>query len=250
MILSTHGIIGSSSAIAPVSTGLYAVYKAESNANDSLGTYNGTAQGGLTYSAGKSGNAFTFNGTNAYVSLPNNSMNLSGDFSISLWVYHTASGPQTILSTEFYQTTPTNIYTGWGIIIDNLTASSNKLGFIIPKGTSTTYTGWEFNTLLTQNAWNHIVLTRVNNVNTYCWINNISSTYTLRGGAADITFNPIYSATEFCSIGAEKYTSTLAANYMKSGSKIDESYIYNRQLTTLERADLYNSGAGKFYPTF
>ena len=66
MILSTHGIVNSGSSN-PLNINLYAVYKAESNANDSLGTYNGTAQAGLTYSAGKSGNAFVFNGTNAFV---------------------------------------------------------------------------------------------------------------------------------------------------------------------------------------
>ena len=71
MILSTHGIIGSSGGVLPSTllTNLYAVYKAENNANDSLGTYNGTAQGGLTYTTGKSGNAFVFNGVNADILL-------------------------------------------------------------------------------------------------------------------------------------------------------------------------------------
>jgi len=75
MITSINGILASSGAKSTLLNNLFAVYKAESNANDSLGVYNGTANGGVTYSAGKSGNAFTFNGTTAYVSLP--TINLS-----------------------------------------------------------------------------------------------------------------------------------------------------------------------------
>ena len=75
---------------------LYAVYKAESNGNDSLGTYNATAvSGGVTYTAGKSGNEFSFNGTNGVVTLPTDSFKLTSDFSFSFWIY-----PTTIVGTH------------------------------------------------------------------------------------------------------------------------------------------------------
>jgi hypothetical protein len=80
--------VGSSS----LKTSLFAAYNGESNANDSFGSNNGTAQGGLTYTAGKIGTAFQFNGANAYVSLPNNSFNsLTNDFSVSFWMNLTDS---------------------------------------------------------------------------------------------------------------------------------------------------------------
>jgi len=66
MILATHGILANSVPLSTLNNSLYAVYNAENNANDGLGFYNGTAIGGITYTAGKIGNAFTFNGTNAY----------------------------------------------------------------------------------------------------------------------------------------------------------------------------------------
>jgi hypothetical protein len=72
-------------------TSLFAAYNGESNANDSFGANNGTAQGGLTYGTGKIGNAFNGNGTNAYVSLPNNSWNFTGTFSINIWAYLSSS---------------------------------------------------------------------------------------------------------------------------------------------------------------
>ena len=250
MILSTHGIVNSGSSN-PLNINLYAVYKAESNANDSLGTYNGTAQGGLTYSAGKSGNAFTFNGTNAYVSLPNNSMNFTGDFSISMWIYPTSGLTQSIIDNLAY--TNGVVYKGWQLDINNSTGSdTGKITFSIPQGPGgSTGTFWQFTTTaLTNNAWNHLSLIRVGGVNTYCWVNNISQAYTLSGTGANITTNPTYNALQYVTIGAFKQLSGAVGNLVKSGGMIDESYIYNRELTTLERTDLYNSGAGKFYPTF
>jgi hypothetical protein len=253
MILASHGIISSSGGLPPSTllTNLYAVYKAESNANDSLEDYNGTAYGGLTYSAGKSGNAFTFNGTTSYVSLPDNSMNLTGDFSISMWVYPTSGLTQSILDNIAFASGSIN--KGWQLDINNMTgAQSGKITFSIPQGpASNAYTGWEFRTTsLTNNAWNHIVIKRVDGVNTYCWVNNISQSYVLFGTGANITTNPTYHTTQYVTIGSYKLLSGAVGGLMKNGSMIDESYIYNRQLTTQEITDLYNAGTGKFYPTF
>ena len=251
MILSLNGIItAGKTVVSTLLNSLFAVYKAENNADDSLGVINGTAQGGLTYGIGKVGTAFQFNGTNAYVNLPDNSMNLTGDFTISLWVYYAATGAQTLFANGFYNTT-SNVYKGWAIEVNNFGVNNNMVSVFIPKGTITplNYTGWEFrDTALTLNAWNHILITRVSGVNTYAWINNISQSYNLKYGAnpADITFDPIYHTTNKASIGAK--TVNVPALYMKNNSKIDELTIWSRQLTSDERDELYNSGAGKFYP--
>ena len=251
MILSLNGIItAGKTVVSTLLNSLFAVYKAENNADDSLGVINGTAQGGLTYTTGVDGQSFTFNGTNAYVSLPDNSMNLTGDFTISLWVYYTATGAATFFSNGFYNPT-SNIYKGWAIDINNSGDNNNLVQFFIPQGTTTplNYTLWVFrDTPLTFNAWNHIFIQRVSGVNTYCWVNNISQTYNLIGGTSgpNISFNPIYHTTNRASIGAKnKLTPAL---YMKNNSKIDELTIWSRQLTSDERDELYNSGAGKFYP--
>jgi hypothetical protein len=50
--------------------------------NDALNTYNGTAQGGLTYGVGKVGTAFQFNGSNAYVQLGD-----VMDIGLNSWTY-------------------------------------------------------------------------------------------------------------------------------------------------------------------
>ena len=80
-------------------TSIYRVYNGD-NLNDTSGnSQNGTNVGGVTFTTGKVGNAFTFNGSN-YVTLPDNSLNsLTGDFSISTWVnFTTLSGAKDILS--------------------------------------------------------------------------------------------------------------------------------------------------------
>ena len=231
-----------------LNTSVRNVWNFDNVATDSVGSINATLMNGCTYSTGKLNQALIFDGVNDYASLADNSINLSGDFAISVWVYCTNSGQQSILSNQAYQTTPSNIYKGFSLDIDSLSVTTRKVCFIIPKGTSTTYTGWEFATSsLTLNDWNHIFIQRVAGVNTYCWINNVSQTYTLRGTGADITANPIYHTTQYVNIGASKTLAGTVASYMKANSKIDALTIWNRTLTTAERNDLYNSGTGKQY---
>lgn len=253
MILANHGILSSSGGLPPSTllTNLYAVYKAENNANDSLGGYNGTAQGGLTYSTGKSGNAFTFNGTNAYVSLPDNSMNFTGDFTISLWVYPVSGANQHILNNRAF--TSGTINKGWGLGINNISgAQTSKVTWFQGIGPGTTqYTGWEYRTTsLTLNAWNHILIYRVSGVNTYCEVNRILQSPTIFGTGANVTLDPTYHTTQKNILGAVITLAGVVSSYSPSGTMVDEMYIWNRQLTSQEKTDLYNSGTGNFYPTF
>ena len=80
--------VGASSTFSVTPTGIVAWYKADGNANDSAGGNNGTLEGGATYAAGHSGEAFSFNGTSAYVQAPASTLWGYGnnDFTINLWV--------------------------------------------------------------------------------------------------------------------------------------------------------------------
>ena len=222
-------------------TGLYAVYKAESNANDSLGTYNGTAVGGLTYTAGKSGNAFTFNGTTAYVSLPNDSFNnLTQDFSISFWVnYSSLVGEQSNFSNFAYNGT-----NYWGTAI---LASGNTFILYTFNGTPSVYslniTGGQ---AMSSNVWYNYVITRKSNVGSKIYRNGtllVSDTNTV---------NPVYNSGNMQpSIGSLRHgplNSNLVQHYMTNGTKIDELNIWTKELTATEVTELYNAGTGKFYP--
>jgi hypothetical protein len=78
-------------------TSLTNLYRGEGNANNTIGTKNGTVVGGVTYVTGKVGEAFNFNGTTGVVDLPNNLLPLptSGTsttpFSFDSW-FKTSTG--------------------------------------------------------------------------------------------------------------------------------------------------------------
>jgi amino acid permease len=67
--ISMIGITASSAEASP--SGLVAWWKAENNANDSVGGYNGTLYGGTTFTSGKVGQAFSFDGVDDYIEIRN-----------------------------------------------------------------------------------------------------------------------------------------------------------------------------------
>ena len=231
MILANHGIISSSGGLLPSTllTDLYAVYKAENNANDSLGNYNGTVQGGLTYSTGKSGNAFIGNGTNAYVLYADNSFNFTSDFSVSLWVNTNASGNYTLLGNY--------TYTGGLNYGYSVTLRGNDLYLQITNAATvvnliyTNASGWS-------SQYNHIAITRKNNTGSDIYVNGTKVM------SNNSSVNPLYTNTHFPTIGASKDPSL----YWYLNGSIDEVSLWNKQLTTTEITELYNAGNGKFYP--
>ena len=232
MILANHGIISSSGGLPPSTllTNLYAVYKAENNANDSLGSYNGTAQGGLTYSTGKSGNAFTFNGTNSYIELPSNTINGTTDFAMSFWIYSTANQTSTIISNFG------NDGANRGFYLDE--GGSRELRFVAFNNNSSVV----FSTatsVLTLNTWVHFVFTCSSGTSTW-YVNGVSS------GVPAVT--PLsYVANSKPIIGAFRSGNAGSPSSYKS-MKFDEFNLWNRSLTSTEITELYNTSAGKFYP--
>jgi hypothetical protein len=214
------------------------------SANNQFAIDNGTLMNGCTFTDGKIGKAFTFDGVNDYVQLPNNSLNFTGDFAISVWIYPTSGNTQCLLDNLALGASP--LYKGWQFDINNISgAQSGKITFTIPQ-TYTTYTGWQFNTTaLTLNSWNHVVIQRVSGVNTYCWVNGVSQTYTLYGTGADITKDPIYDTTQIVTLGSFKKLDTSIGNLLKAGTKIDGLSVWQKVLTQAEITELYNSGAGK-----
>ena len=219
-------------------TSLYAVYKAESNANDSLGNYNGTAQGGLTYSAGKSGNAFNFNGTTAYVNMGD-----VMDVRLSSWTYSC-----------WFNANATTDYTQ----LFSKTIASSRVGRVLCyflggklvffcEPQSFTNIQVANTTTISTNTWYHValVLDRADKLKIY--LNG-----TLEEGASSgnnlIPFASV-DLNNTCSfrIGSGTDIDNTTAIRFFNG-KIDEFNVWNRVLTTTEITELYNSGTGKFYP--
>ena len=221
-------------------TSLYAVYKAENNANDSFGSNNGTAVGGLTYSTGKSGYCFVGNGTNACINLNNNLLNFTGDFSVVAWVKvpSTSAGIKTIVSNNKLLLSPTRQY-GWGCYINNTNVLFQKYD-----GTSTVLgLSYDLSSSLTANVWHLFVFTYSTTAGRKIYFDG--SMITSDSNVASIA----YDTTHYPTLLAQRYDG-VNYEYFNSAS-LDEVLFYNtKELTSTEVTTLYNAGAGKFYPTF
>ena len=100
-VTSPYGPVVSSNALltvtpdvcSPPASGLVGWWRAESNANDSVGGNNGTLYGNVSYASGKVGQAFVFGGSGSYVGLNNTAALQLQDFSIEAWVQRGTLNP-------------------------------------------------------------------------------------------------------------------------------------------------------------
>lgn len=234
MILANHGIISSSGGLPPSTllTNLYAVYKAENNSNDSLGTYNGTAQGGLTYTTGKSGNAFVGNGTNAHVSLSNDTFKFTNAFSFNVWVNISSSTTNSVfISNYFFQGGLGEA----GYIFEHLSNGNIRFYMLTSPGSTTqlnySYAG-------NYNAWHMLTLTKASSSGALkLYIDGVLATSNSSPGVI------YYHTSNYSTIGVAKYTGG-ASGYLENGGKIDEVGVWDKELTTTEITELQT----KYYP--
>ncbi len=78
----------------PPPTGIISWWAGEANANDSIGANNGTLVGNLTFTNGEVGQAFSFDGSSAYVSIPNSTTFnvLTNSLTIEFWMKSAVTG--------------------------------------------------------------------------------------------------------------------------------------------------------------
>ncbi|MDO9068905.1 MAG: LamG domain-containing protein, partial [Deltaproteobacteria bacterium] len=194
-------------------------WNAENNADDSVGTSDGTLQNGATYAAGKVGQAFSFDGTNDYVEMAGSETGVFGAnaFTVDFWMYANDNGNSAYL---LGKSSPDGGQ-GWDIRFrDNS---------IVVVGVN----GWAENIIseasVTANAWHHIAISATD-TDVKLYIDGIIKG-TCSRNAISLTTNPFR-------IG---YT-TNYGGFVFNGL-IDEVAIFSRALTAGEIATIYNSGA-------
>lgn len=237
MILANHGILSSSGGLPPSTllNNLYAVYKAENNASDSLGTYNGTALGGLTYTTGKSGNAFNLNGTTAYADMGD-----VMDIGLSSWTYSMWINANNVSGGLFFSKARAAALSGrvWsGFNAGKLYFAfdvTNSLSIIIE--TTTTYS---------TNTWYNFtcVLDRSSNLKMY--VNGSLASYTSIQHINDMT---PYTSTNYNNdtpfrLGCFTQSDNVTPYGFYNGL-LDEFNIWNRVLTPSEITELQT----KYHP--
>ena len=232
--------VGSSS----LKTSLFAAYNGESNANDSFGTNNGTAQGGLTYTAGKIGNAFNFNGTNAYVQLGDVMDIGTSSWSYSMWF----NANQLTAGTYLVLFSKSIAASGSGRVW--ATTYGNQLQFNFDAAGNSnninTQTTLTFNT----NTWYHVVCVLDRNDKLKMYVNGTLVTLnTILGDNNLIPFSSVnYNTNNPFRIGT--YTAADNASILGTfNGKIDAFNVWQKALTQSEITELYNSGNGAQYIT-
>ena len=239
MILANHGIISSSGGFIPstLNNDLIGLYKAESNANNSLGTYNGTALGGLTYTTGQSGDAFNMNGTTSYVNIGNTYNVETNSWSYSFWFNtNQVTGYQTLFS----KVAAVGLQ---GRVWANINVDKIEFNFeALQNSNLITITS---NQTINTNTWYNItcVLDRSDKLKLY--INGTLTAVTVTSGTNNLVPYVSYNYTNgspfrFGAYTASDYTTPIAL----FNGKFDEFGIWNRVLTQSEITELQT----KYYP--
>lgn len=225
--------------VSPYLTNLISYWKLEEASGtraDSHGSHNLTDNNTVTQAGGKSGNAAEFLRANQeYLSVAShaNFTPGAGSFSFTLWVYPThGSGVHGVLSKWNNNTTKQYcLYLG--------IAATRFPSFIVTSdGNSDNQLDWSSG--LTQNAWSFVA----------CVFDYGANTMKLSvNGATFVTKSHtggIYSGGSDPFILGKDQSTTNGFT-----GRIDEvAFWKGRALTQVEVTDLYNSGTGKFYPSF
>jgi len=209
-----------SGACAPTSpSGLVSWWKGDGSAIDKTGGHHGTLVSGATYAMGRVGQAFSFNGTNAYIDT--GSWTPGSQWTIEAWVNPLTAplGRHTIAG-------GVHDYHDWGIALEN-----GQFGTLIrPVGTGNVWQTLVSGELAVAGTWYHVV-GESDGTTARLYVNGQLKS----SGAVD----PSYIGTSYGTwIGGE----TCCAGNNFPGL-IDEVKIYSRALTAQEISDIYNAGS-------
>ena len=209
--------------------------------NDALNTYNGTAQGGLTYGVGKVGTAFNLNGTNAYVQL-GDVMNLGlSSWSYSMWFNTNLSSTGQILFGKTYYGGLTGRFSAYLL--------NNKVNYFFDGGNGSANIVIETVNTISTNTWYNAVFVFDRSDKMKIYLNGVLQNVNNSGQTNNLlpyTSNNLNTNKPF-RIGASTFSdSTTPVDFFKG--QIDAFNVWNKVLTQSEITELYNSGNGKQYP--
>ena len=211
----------------PLWNDLLVYYTADNTPNDALGNYNGTLVNGATYGTGIINNGFSFDGVNDYVDVGSRTgFNNTQSFTFSAWINGTILN-RTLVSNGDTTSGGASLGT-WN------SGSGRKIALLKGTGVSQCFG----NTTLSSSTWYHLVAVHTPydgvTANVQFYVNGSAD-----GSAIFDIGTPSGSNNQH--IGA---STDLVAFF--SGI-IDEIGIWNRDLSSSEVTELYNSGSGLQY---
>ncbi len=219
--------------------GTMGLWRAETNANDSINGNNPSAIQGISYVAGEVGQAFHYDGSTSLITMPASTSLTVSNLTIDSWIYPTDGTLRPVVEWGGAgQMAPIHLW------VNTLGGSGSTPGAIhaVIRGTP----GFELNetsSVITQNQWNHLVFTyNAATFTGFLYVNGVSvATSTVTG--------PINAMSSFVPVNIgyrNQYSSEIDQGYRFLGN-LDEVSIYNRDLSASEILAIYQKGgAGKY----
>ena len=207
----------------PPPSGLVSWWAAEGNANDSFGTNNGMLAGGVIFTNGEVGQAFSFDGTSGYVTVPYSpsfDFAPAGQFTLEAWVKPAILSQDQAIAVK----SPANGNWDWGLYVTpgNQFASGYNGAFAVTSVT-TAQAG----------RWYHVAVTYANGN----WTLFVNGAVEAQDSGLFIT-----QSTGAFAIARKGGTASPSAANPLAGL-VDEVSIYNRALLPGEIASIYNAGS-------
>lgn len=207
-------------------------WKMDGDCNDSTGSHDGTVQSSPVYTEGMVGDAISLNGTDQYISVPDDPQ-LKPQFPLALsaWINVATSGTNGFIITTDYST---NIYKYSGVSLRLAADGSDKIVISYGDGTSASPTGRGTKvgtTVLQSGRWYHVIGVIRDPQDMSIYINGVDD----GGEYTGTSTRPIYYEGHESLIGGNKDQTILF------DGMIDDVRIYNYGLTAAEAKSLYQS---------
>jgi len=228
LVTNAYGSILSSNAVltvlpcVPAPSGLVDWWPGEGNANDVVGTNNGTLVGGVSYAAGEVGQAFSFDGTSGYVSIPDSP-------SLDIFV-------SSITVEAWIKVNQVTANSDWKGIVTKGNSSWRLQATSQAKTVTFSATGLSPNQDLkgsrnvNDGQWHHVAGV-YDGTNMFVYVDGTLDTSQPATGSISQNSSPEW-------IGA-----TAQQSYFFNGM-VDEASLYNRALTASEIQAIYAAGSG------
>jgi len=232
LVMVTQGVAQNCS---PPPSGLVGWWTGDGTANTLVGTNNGTLQGGATATgAGMVGQAFSFNGTTAYVQIPDSPVLRPTNLTVEAWVMFTSlnstgnspAGQQYIV---FKQNSRSSYFEGYYLGKERQ-AGKDVFAFGVSSSSGTGANAYSTNAIAT-NVWYHVAAVRGSNF-IQIYVNGQLHSQAAVSFAQNYGNFPLYFGTS-----GESYW-----DHKLAGS-LDEVSLFNRALSAAEIAAIYTAGA-------
>jgi hypothetical protein len=217
-------------------SGLVSWWKADSNnaastlALDVTGSNDGTLNNGATYTTGKTGTAFSLDGVNDYVGVPDSASLRPSVLTLSAWVNPTSTtGVNGIILKGANGSSPLGVNgNSYGIYLVN-----GKLSYIVSAGSVNAYYYEGLGPTVPTSQWSHVAMT-YDGSTMRLYLNGSEVHSMAASGAIIYDTAPV-------TFGSDTTAGNSATSLFHG--KIDDPALFNRALTAQEISNIYTAGA-------